>query len=310
MDGIKAVLGALLVQSFPGLTAAAADPPAPPLADVTVVAPRPPDPRELEGEAVPNFITAHARPSVVIGQLPRWRVGICPLTSGLSPGFNAFVSARLRAVAAAVGAPLQPEGSCSYNVRVFFTPDPQQVTDELWKQNSALLGFHYWHPAQNAPVFARPIQGWYVTSTRNYAGAEIIDDPLPLPTLPGPLLKGRTPPGLLGSRLANGLRTLLVHALMVADTKKVIGYEIGSISDYLAMLVLSQTQSLDSCGQLPSILDLMSSNCGDREKPTGITAGDIAFLRALYSTDLEQPLGLERSDIFNNMMKQFNGSPR
>jgi len=54
----------------------------------------------------------------------------------------------------------------------------------------------------------------------------------------------------------------------------------------------------------------MSSNCGDRDKPTAITAGDIAFLRALYSTDLEQPLGLERSDILNNMMKQLNAGPR
>jgi hypothetical protein len=307
---MRTARGTLLAQALLGLTAAAADIPAPPLADVTVTAPKPPEPRELQGDAVPNFITAHARPTVLIGQLPRWRVGICPLTIGLSPGFNAFVSARLRAVAASVGAPVQPEGSCSYNVQVFFTKEPQQVMDELVKRNSALLGFHYPHQTQNAAALTRPIQGWYVTSTRNYAGIEVTDDPLPLPALPGVLHAGRIPPGLLGSRLANGLRTLLVHALMVADTNKVIGYEIGSISDYLAMLVLSQTQSLDSCGQLPSILDLMSSSCGDREKPTAITAGDLAFLRALYSTDLEQPLGLEKSGILNNMMKQFNASPR
>lgn len=312
MEKVRAVLGALLAQALLGLTsaAAAADLPAPPLADVTVVAPKPPEPGELAGEAVPNFITAHAMPTVLIGQLPRWRVGICPLTTGLTPGFNAFVSARLRALAASVGAPVQPEGSCSHNIQIFFTTEPQQVMDELVKRNSTLLGFHYAHQAKNAAAFTRPIQGWYVTSTRNYAGIEVIDDPLPLPALPGVLHAARVPPGLPGSRLTNGLRTLLVHALMVADTNKVIGYEIGSISDYIAMLVLSQTQSLDGCGQLPSILDLMSSSCGDRGKPTALTAGDIAFLRALYSTDLEQPLGLERSDILNNMMKQFNASQR
>jgi hypothetical protein len=266
---LRTALVALLAQATLGLTAAA-DTPTPPLPDVTVVAPRPPDPRELQGDAVPNFITAHARPSVVIGQLPRWRVGICPLTSGLSPVFNDFVSARIRAVAASAGVPSQPDGSCSYNVRVFFTAEPQQVMDELWKRNSALLGFHYKHSAKDVPAFTRPIQGWYVTSTRNYQGMEVVDDPLPLPSLPGLLLKGRTPPGMLGSRLTNGRRTLA----------------------------------------LPSILDLMSSSCGDREKPTAVTAGDLAFLRALYSTDLEQPLELERSDILNNMMKQFNASPR
>jgi hypothetical protein len=182
--------------------------------------------------------------------------------------------------------------------------------DELVKRNSALLDFHYPHQARSAASFTRPIQGWYVTSTRNYAGIEVTDDPLPLSALPGVLHAARVPPGMLGSRLTNGLRTLLVNALMVADTNKVIGYEIGSIFDYIAMLVLSQTQSLDGCGQLPSILDLMSSNCADREKPTAVTAGDMAFLRALYSTDLEQPLGLEKSGILNNMMKQFNASPR
>jgi hypothetical protein len=309
VEKIRAAFGALLAQALLG-SAAAADQPAAPLADVTVVAPRPPEPRELAGDALPNFIAAHARPTVLIGQLPRWRVGICPLTVGLSPAFNAFVSARLRAVAASVGAPVQPEGSCSYNVQVFFTTEPQQVMDELVKRNSALLGFHYPHQARSAAAFTQPIQGWYVTSTRNYAGIEVTDDPLPLPALPGALHAARVPPGLPGSRLSNGLRSLLVHALMVADTNKVVGHEIGSISDYLAMLVLSQAQSLDGCGQLPSILELMSSNCGDRDKPTAITAGDIAFLRALYSTDLEQPLGLERSDILNNMMKQLNAGPR
>jgi hypothetical protein len=75
----------------------------PSLPEVTVTSPRPPTPQELADEAVPNFITAHTTPSTIIHQLTRWRNGICPLTQGLSPAFNAFVSARIEAVAAAVG---------------------------------------------------------------------------------------------------------------------------------------------------------------------------------------------------------------
>jgi hypothetical protein len=82
---------------------------------------------------------------------------------------------------------------------------------------------------------------------------------------------------------------------------------IGTISDYLAMLILSQARSPDTCSQLPSIMDLMASNCGDKEKPTQVTSGDIAFLRALYSANLEEPLSLEQSDIQNHMMQQFQG---
>jgi hypothetical protein len=71
------------------------------------------------------------------------------------------------------------------------------------------------------------------------------------------------------------------------------------------MLVLSQTQSPDMCGPLPSILDLMASHCDSAEKPEAVTAGDLAFLRALYSTDLREKYALEEGDILNNMMRQF-----
>ena len=36
-----------------------------------------------------------------------------------------------------------------------------------------------------------------------------------------------------------------------------------------------------------------------------LTAGDIAFLRALYSTDLRENLSLETNDIQNAMMREF-----
>lgn len=104
---------------------------------------------------------------------------------------------------------------------------------------------------------------------------------------------GTTPPGRLESRLATGLSSLLISVFIIVDTRGIAGYEVGSIADYLAMLILSQTASTDVCGQLPSILDLMSSNCEEgREKPTAMTAGDLAFLRALYLADMQEPLAL------------------
>lgn len=279
---------------------------APQLPDVTVIAPRPPDPRELVGEAVPNFITLHATPSRVIHQLERWRTGICPVTQGLSPEFNSFVSARIEAVAVAVGAPHQAAEQCTHNVEVLFTTEPQKILDEVVKRNSALLGFHYSHQAKALATFSRPIQGWYVTSTRGCSGREAMDEALPLPDLPGIPL-GPVPGGCLGSRLVTGQSSAIISALIVVDTKKATGMSIGSVSDYLAMLILSQSQSPDTCGALPSIIDLMASSCGDREKPTQITAGDLAFLRGLYSVDLEQTLSLETSDVQNIMMRQLAG---
>jgi hypothetical protein len=283
---------------------AAAEPAA--LPQVTVTAPRLPTPQELAGEAVPKFVTSHAVPSIVIHQMMRWRTGICPATLGLSSAMNAFVSARIHAVAAAVGAPHQAAEQCKPNVLILFATEPQRQLEEVVKTlGSAALGFHYSQQTKKLMTFDRPVQGWYQTSTRNFKGLEVPDDPLPLPSLPGILNHHPVPGGEPGSRLTNLRVSLIIQALAIVDANKVVGISIGSISDYLAMMVLSQSKSPDSCGQLPSIIDLMASNCGETEKPTQITAGDLAFLRALYSLDLEEPLELERSSLEDSIVRQL-----
>jgi hypothetical protein len=287
----------------------------PQLPAVTVTAPRPPTKEELAGDSVSKFIAAHGTHAVVTGQLARWREGICPVTSGLSPGFNAFVSARLLAVAAAVGAP-SAEGRCRHNVQIIFTTDPQRILDEVVKHRPFLLGFHYSRQTQNMVTFDQPIQGWYVTATRNDEGLEVTDNPIPIRQGSSPisstspahwLESGTSPPGDAGSRLTTGLTSLIAHALILVDTKKVAGDPIGAVSDYLAMMVLTQTRAPDECGRLPSILDLMASQCDGGDKPDAMTAGDLAFLRALYAIDLRESLALEGSDIRTHMMRQFEG---
>lgn len=267
-----------------------------PMPPVTVTAPRRPDARQLADEIVPAFVKAHGKPASTTGQLARWRVGICPLTRGLAPAFNAFISARVLAVAAAVGAPTQAAGQCRQNVQIIFTTEPQKVLDDVVERHRQLLGFHHVSQEKKLATVNRPIQAWYVTATRGASGEEMIDS-----------VFGATPPGRLGSRLTTGMSSALVYVLVVVDSNKVDGLTIGSISDYIAVLTLSQAESLDACSELPSIVDLMSSGCGERAKPEAMTASDAAYMRALYSIDLELQLGLERSEIHVKMMQEFEG---
>jgi hypothetical protein len=282
------------------------------LSSVTVTAPRPPTPEELAGEAVPNFVMSHVTPSTVIGQVTRWRKGICPVTNGLSAAMNAFVTARLLAVAEAVGAPHETAPNCKSNVQILFSLEPQQLLDALLKKDSRLLGFHYPQQEKRLATVDRPIQGWYVTSTRNYAGLEIVDDAMPFSLMDGSIAlqgkvmnAGKVPPGKPGSRLTDLRTSQVVLALIVVDARKVEGMTIGSIADYLAMLTLSQARSADKCSQLPSIMDLMASGCDNGKKPDQMTAGDLAFLRALYSANLETVVEIEASNIENQMMREF-----
>jgi hypothetical protein len=283
--------------------ATSADEPGP-VSNVTVIAPRAPTAAELAGDNVAKFIASHSKPAVLTAHLSRWRTGICPLTQGLTPAFNDFVTARIRVVAASVGGPTQPSGQCNPNVDVVFTTDPQKVLDDVVKGHGWLLGFHYPHQTKRLATVSHPIQGWYVTMTRNCRGYEALDEALPL------WGSGNVPPSCLGSRLQSGLSTLIVAAFIVVDVNKVVGHEIGPISDYLAVLTLTQAQPPDSCGNLPSIMDLMAPNCDGREKATAVTAGDLAYLRALYATNLEQQLALEKSNIDDNMMRQFASASR
>ena len=231
----------------------------------------------------------------------RWRTGQRLARGGLPRGLNAFISARIRAVAATVGAPQDESPACKSNVQILFTLEPQQVLDAVAKQDSLLLGFHYAQQEKRLATVSRPIQGWYVTSTRNYRGQEAIDNPMPLGTQqgssgapPGYFPGSKVPPGEPGSRLTNLRSSQIVLALIVVDAKKIAGMAVGPLADYIAMLALSQAKSPDTCSQLPSIVDLMASDrLRQAEKVAQITAGDLAFLRALYSINLETPLPLE-----------------
>jgi hypothetical protein len=102
-----------------------------------------------------------------------------------------------------------------------------------------------------------------------------------------------------------GPATSICFVILVVDFTKVVGYSIGPLADYLAMLSLTVAQSPDHCDPLPSILDLMSSSCGTREKPTANTAGDLAFLKALYYKNTGLGGALTRFQIQDHIQRQF-----
>jgi hypothetical protein len=285
----------------------AADGPPPPVPSVTVTAPKPPTAQELAGESVSHFIAHHARVSPVLGKLTRWREGICPNTRGLDAGFDAYITARIRAVALEVGAPVQPADKCHANVSINFTTEPQKLMVEFATRDPGLLGFHYVSQTKKLTQVSHPIQGWYITNTRGFNGGSNTDQTVPISMWgSGDLLNaGTMPPCGMGSRIITICSSEISHALVVADTRKVVGYTVESIADYLAVMVLTMVESQDSCDPLPSILNLMASNCRDGEKPDSVTAGDLAYLKALYRTNLELVPEAEKSEILANMMQQF-----
>lgn len=293
--------GLMALMGFVQTPSTLADPPAPaPVPEVTVTAPKLPSAAELAGPSVANFVAAHARPSIATGMLARWHDPVCARAVGLPPDLDTFIAARIAAVAASVGAPAGA-ADCKPNIHIFFTDDPQTLITQVAQKYPYLLGFHYPHQTESVASVRHSIEGWYETATQGADGGVALDQPVRLNSADQDGLNGKlqskTPPGRAGSHLGDRRSSLLVHVLIVADVHAVGGLQIRSISDYLALLVLSQTRQQDACGQLPSILDLLAPEC-DREKPTAVTASDLAFLRALYATaDQGAPYYMEKASI-------------
>ena len=290
----------------------------PEIPDVTVTAARPPTDEELAGNSLPQFVIHHATVRYfntgVTGSLARWRGGkqsICLATDGLSPAQNAYVTARVLALATYVGAPVDSAPQCKSNVQILFTDHPRENMDAVVKWATVYFRNRYTGGMKNLIAFRgdHAIQGWYMTTR---GGSAVLNTDVALvglnvlPVWPQ-ITQNYLSSSNLGSRLGPGAESGsgIGVVFLVIDTGKLVNYTIGAVADYLAMLSLSVVQSPDHCDPLPSILDLLSSNCGARAMPAAMTAGDLAFLRALYYKNTGLGPSLSRSEIESNMQRQF-----
>ncbi len=281
-----------------------------PLQEVQVTASKL-DRRTLKRVAV-QFLRLHAAVSPTTGQFGRWRMNVCPRVIGLDPSGSEYVSRHLTETAKRVGAPTPRVGKrCRVNVEIAFTLQPQQLLNQIAKVYPGLLGSAR---ARGDTLFQHTIQSWYLTGTESSgnilcqmaldaAGVRRAADDATIDPAYGP----GAACGSAGSHFSKGLTSEFVHVLVIVDARKVAGDSLRSISDYVAMLVLTRMSSLDGCNELPSIIDLLSSGCGDREKPQALTDADTAYLEALYSSDLGMNLNIELGDVRDRMVKVIAG---
>ena len=268
---------------------------------------------------VRDFVGSYAAPvPSLIGQIARWNVEICPVTVGLSAGFNTFVTSRVKEVAALVGAPVEAAGDaktpCKTNIQIIFTPYPQGLMDAVRKKASWLLGFHYFAQAKGLATFSYPIQSWYATATADSNGTLTADD-LGFGNCGSWGLADACSATVKGRRLGKGFRSEFMVVSVVVDMTKIGDLEIGPIADYIAMLALAQTKSFDECRELASVANLLAPGCAADKKANALTVTDIAYLRALYQMNMDAPGGLQTIELARWMMRnleesQAEGAPK
>jgi hypothetical protein len=275
-----------------------------PLSEVQVIAAKL-DPQQLSHVAM-KFVESHAAVDPAIHQMSRWKNGLCPRVTGLTPEADAFVKGRVEDVARSVGAQrggVDPK--CEVNVEIFFTTEPQKLLDHLAQAAPLLLGLTR---AAGDTAFNRAIQAWYLMGTTSTAGFQPSGDGADA-TLSTSLSDavGNQPAGITGSYFTKGLTSELRHVLIIVDRGKVASLSVRAIADYVATLSLTHMGSLDTCNELPSIIDVLSSGCGERGKPTSLTDADTAYLKALYLSNRETNLNLEQGEMRDQMTKTILG---
>ncbi len=229
-----------------------------------------------------------------IGQISRWGQPVCPLTEGLAPAFNDFVTKRIREVAARVGAPSTGDCGRDVNVLVAFTAMPDQLMADVREHHQALLGFHYVGETKSLAAFQPPMKSWYVTMTRVPGGDFAMFDRAYAPR----------PPGGTGSHIPPPLKSEFAFALVVVDSSLLEGQEIGPVADKVAMLVLSKPAARDGCSSLPTVMDLLEPTCPSGGSQQGLTAYDEAYLRALYAYKGDERRSFERRSIARRVVER------
>jgi hypothetical protein len=269
-------------------------------------------------EVTDAFVQAFAAPARMTGKLARWEDGVCPVTVGLKPKFTDFISQRVRDVGAQAGAPVNARKSCTPNIEIVFTTAPQALLDNVRKRHAEYLGYAD-SSAQKAALatVSRPIQAWYTTQTRDLRGQAEFDSPrgggvdqvIPDPFIPNgfihlsmPNAHGRS---VSGGRLDDGTRSTFYHIIIVADPNRLLDHEIGSLADYIAMLALTQLSSLDSCQQLPSIVNLLAPGCAS--PGTALTDSDLGYLKGLYHMRADGKLSVQQDEISYQMQRSLEG---
>lgn len=184
---------------------------------------------------------------------------ICVRVEGLPSNQAAAVKARVESDARAVGVSVgRAECGLRNEVEIRFAGDADRaVQDVLNYYHNPIWPF----PLDRPQGADRPIRAWY-GMVYDFAGGA-----------------GRE--RNLGSDPS--ARQKLALSIVVVDPARTQNLSLDTVSDYVTMLALSQPRSLDRCNMLPSITDLFAGACPGRSAPTGLTAADDAFLRALYA---------------------------
>jgi hypothetical protein len=246
-----------------------------------------------------------------------------------------LIERRIRDVAREVGAPVDRADPCTPNVTIIVTPEPQATLDSI----AAVAPYLVVGGKKRQLTVTHPIQSWYTTFRRDYSGLAQLDLAWEdAATAGGGGVPGLVPPAgdasigvaesgntsgfagmgsfvngsieqdiprvrAQGGRLSTGVSPEMAGAVIIVDSKAIMGMTLGTLGDYFALLALAPSPVTGNCQVAPSITNLMA-NCATDVKSNSLSVVDLALLTGLYQTP-EKPEMIQKARIIGNMRRSL-----
>lgn len=293
--------------------------------------------RERDQDLSRRFVQGVLAPSASFeDQYAKWKRPVCPNVYGMSVTSKFLIERRIREVAREVGAPVDRNDPCTPNITIVVTPEPQATLDSI----AAAAPFLVVGGKKRQLTVTHPIQSWYTTFRRDYSGLAQLDLNWEDASTAGggAAMAGLVPPSgdssigvaesgntggiagmgsfvnqnieqdiprvrAQGGRLSTGVSPEMAGAVIIVDSKAIMGMTLGTLSDYFALLALAPSPVTGNCQVAPSISNLMA-NCATDVKTNSLSVVDLALLTGLYQTP-EKPEAIQKARIIGNMRRSL-----
>ena len=255
--------------------------------DVVVTAPKP-----MDAPAARHFVNKIT--ALTQDQIARFDAPVCPLAIGFAPAAEAMIVARIRRVAAAVGADVAKEG-CAGNVVLVATDDGSALLKALRSGHPELLEGIDPHDVDRLISGQGPVRTLTATALVNEDGRRLgkpgngqLQDP--------PTLDVKT-----ASFMNPSSKRVIDAATLVVDSSAIPGKTVIQLADYAVMRTLARTRPVAG-GEAGASTILALFDPG-ATPPLSLTEVDLAYLKALYAMPGNRAVNYQVSRIASQLKK-------
>jgi hypothetical protein len=274
------------------------------------VQPTPPGPeivvegRQTSRDAINRTTGAIGRPESAGGfvtQYARWTEPVCVSVAGLPRDGGQIVADRIGSVARALKIGARGPG-CTPNIFVIVAHDPKTLIQKLDLRFPTLA--YGISTAELAHVAAGPDPVRWIRTT-GFTSAQ--GDPAQPDGFGLPGRSVTALPQWAASNIQASTKITTARMTIIVDAGQIEGLNYGQLSAYLALIALAQCKVAAGVPPVDSILSIFAH--GDNA-PQDLTRFDMAYLKALYTTNQALPADLQRMDIAAAVERDLAGTAK